>query len=78
MKAFNHQDASKKEFTSLNDDLETSAWKSQFFSGLMMPIMMFIGNLSYVAICILGGIKNFKWRFWIRVYSNVHSIYKNV
>ncbi len=57
IKAFNHQDASKKEFTSLNDDLETSAWKSQFFSGLMMPIMMFIGNLSYVAICILGGIK---------------------
>lgn len=57
IKAFNHQDASKKEFASLNDDLETSAWKSQFFSGLMMPIMMFIGNLSYVAICILGGIK---------------------
>ncbi len=57
IKAFNHQEASKKEFDSLNDDLEASAWKSQFFSGLMMPIMMFIGNLSYVAICILGGIK---------------------
>ena len=57
IKAFNHQEASKKEFDSLNDELEASAWKSQFFSGLMMPIMMFIGNLSYVAICILGGIK---------------------
>lgn len=55
MKAFNGEKKSIQKFTSLNDVLYSSAWKSQFLSGLMMPIMMFIGNLGYVAVSILGG-----------------------
>ncbi|MCJ8013980.1 ABC transporter ATP-binding protein/permease [Paenibacillus sp. KQZ6P-2] len=55
MKAFNGEEESVKEFDKHNDKLYSSAWKSQFLSGMMMPIMMFIGNLGYVAISILGG-----------------------
>ena len=55
MKAFNGEARSVKEFETYNDTLYSSAWKSQFLSGLMMPIMRFIGNLAYVAIAILGG-----------------------
>ena len=53
--AFNGQERSEKTFDQYNRSLYQSAWKSQFLSGLMMPIMQFIGNLGYVAICILGG-----------------------
>ena len=42
-------------FTELNDTLYNSAWKSQFLSGMMMPIMTFVGNLGYVIVSILGG-----------------------
>jgi ATP-binding cassette subfamily B multidrug efflux pump len=55
MKAFNGEADSVAIFSKLNDTLFSSAWKSQFLSGLMMPVMNFIGNLGYVAICILGG-----------------------
>ena len=55
MKAFNGEGESVERFDGLNDTLYTSAWKSQFLSGLMMPIMTFVGNLGYVAISILGG-----------------------
>lgn len=55
MKAFNGEEKSVKEFDKLNDHLYGSAWKSQFLSGLMMPVMRFVGNLGYVAICVLGG-----------------------
>ncbi len=55
VKAFNGVQKSVARFDSLNDTLYSSAWKSQFLSGLMMPIMGFIGNLGYVAVCILGG-----------------------
>jgi ATP-binding cassette subfamily B multidrug efflux pump len=55
MKAFNGEAKSVEKFSSLNNTLYDSAWKSQFLSGLMMPIMGFIGNLGYVAVCILGG-----------------------
>ncbi|MGN0537161.1 MAG: ABC transporter ATP-binding protein [Acutalibacteraceae bacterium] len=55
MKAFNGEQASIETFEEYNDQLYTSAWKSQFYSGIMMPIMNFIANLGYVAICILGG-----------------------
>ena len=43
-----------------NDKLYDSAWKSQFFSGMMMPIMQFIGNLGYVVVAILGGFLTIK------------------
>jgi ATP-binding cassette subfamily B protein len=55
MKAFNGEQASVEKFDGLNVVLWDAAWRSQFLSGLMMPIMMFVGNLGYVAVCILGG-----------------------
>lgn len=55
MKAFNGEAESVERFDGLNDTLYSSAWKSQFLSGLMFPVMNFVGNLGYVAICILGG-----------------------
>ena len=55
MKAFNGEEESIKKFDESNTVLHDVAWKSQFLSGLMMPIMMFIGNLGYVAVAILGG-----------------------
>jgi ATP-binding cassette subfamily B protein len=55
MKAFNGEEKSIRIFDGFNETLHDSAWKSQFLSGLMMPIMMFIGNLGYVAVAVLGG-----------------------
>ena len=55
VKAFNKEDDVIDEFDRDNDRLYRSAWKSQFLSGMMMPIMQFIGNLGYVAVVILGG-----------------------
>ena len=55
MKAFNGEEKSVEQFDVYNDTLYDAAWRSQFLSGMMMPIMMFIGNLGYVAVCILGG-----------------------
>jgi ATP-binding cassette subfamily B protein len=55
VKAFNGEKRSIEKFNGLNNTLYGAAWKSQFLSGLMMPVMMFIGNLGYVAVAILGG-----------------------
>ena len=55
MKAFNGEEKSVEEFDKLNKVLYRAAWKSQFLSGLMMPAMTFIGNIGFVAMCILGG-----------------------
>ena len=55
VKAFNGEARSIRQFTESNDKLYKTGWKSNFLSGLMMPITMFIGNLAYVGICILGG-----------------------
>ena len=55
VKAFNKEDDAIDEFDRDNDRLYRSAWKSQFLSGMMMPIMQFVGNLGYVAVVILGG-----------------------
>jgi len=55
VKAFNKEDDVIDEFDRDNDRLYRSAWKSQFFSGMMMPIMQFVGNLGYVGVSILGG-----------------------
>jgi ATP-binding cassette subfamily B protein len=55
MKAFNGEEESIKKLDESNNTLYEVAWKSQFLSGLMMPIMLFIGNLGYVAVAILGG-----------------------
>ena len=55
MKAFNGEAKSIAKFDESNTPLHEAAWKSQFLSGLMMPLMMFVGNLGYVAVAILGG-----------------------
>jgi ATP-binding cassette subfamily B multidrug efflux pump len=55
VKAFNGEAKSIAQFDEINGVLYESAWKSQFFTGLLFPIMNFVGNLGYVVICILGG-----------------------
>ena len=55
VKVFNGEEKAIEEFKKSNNELYTSAWKSQFLSGLMHPIMNFIGNIGYVAIALLGG-----------------------
>jgi ATP-binding cassette subfamily B protein len=55
MKAFGGESAALAEFDRINGELYHSVWRAQFLSGLMMPVMGFIGNLGYVAVCILGG-----------------------
>jgi ATP-binding cassette subfamily B protein len=55
MKAFNGEQESVETFEKYNTTLYTSAWKSQFLSGLMMPVMTFVGNVGYVGVSILGG-----------------------
>ena len=55
IKAFNKENDVRREFHETNETLYKSAWKSQFLSGLMQPIMMFVGNLGYVAVAISGA-----------------------
>ena len=55
VKAYNGGKNAKKTFENINDSLYDSGWKSQFLSGLMMPIMGFIGNFGYVAVCVVGA-----------------------
>ena len=55
MKAFNGEDRSVQQFDEINNVLYDSAWKSQFLTGLMFPLMNFVGNLGYVVVSILGG-----------------------
>lgn len=55
VQAFNGEDESIEIFEKVNSELHSSAWKSQFVSGMMQPVMMFIGNLGYVVVSILGG-----------------------
>ena len=60
VKAFNGEKRSVDQFNLLNQTLYNSAWKSQFISGLMMPIMNFVGNLGYVGVAVLGGVLAFR------------------
>lgn len=55
VQVFNGEEESIDKFRKLNSELYDSSWKSQFLSGMMMPVMTFVGNLGYVAVCILGG-----------------------
>lgn len=56
VKAYNGEKKAKAEFHRRNDRLYDCAWKSQFMSGLMMPLMIFIGNFAYVVVCIVGAV----------------------
>jgi ATP-binding cassette subfamily B protein len=55
MRAFNGEEKSAEKFDSYNNVLYGAAWKSQFLSGMMMPVTFFVGNIGYVAVCVLGG-----------------------
>lgn len=55
IKVYNGEEKAKKTFDKINEKLYESAWKSQFLSGLMMPLMGFIGNFAYVTVCVVGG-----------------------
>ncbi len=55
MKAYNQEQRATEEFSVINENLQSSAWKAQFFSGLAQPVMGFIGNLGYVFVSIVGG-----------------------
>lgn len=55
VKAYNGEQKAMATFSEINDRLYTAAWKSQFMSGLMMPLMNFVGNFGYVAVCVTGG-----------------------
>ncbi|MEI6144117.1 MAG: ABC transporter ATP-binding protein [Candidatus Berkelbacteria bacterium] len=65
MRVFNGEQQSVSKFKKINSKLYGSAWKSQFLSGLMMPIMTFIGNLSFVGVSVLGGWLAIKGRIQI-------------
>lgn len=56
VKAYNGEAQARRKFQEMNSKLYESAWKSQFYSGLMMPLMTFIGNLGYVAVCVTGAV----------------------
>src|SRR5947209_4229393 len=56
VKAFGHEDRSIDEFTNLNENLYNAGWRAQFASGMIMPLMRFIGNLGYVFVAVVGGI----------------------
>ena len=56
VKAFGHEKKAIKEFDDINENLYNSAWKAQFMSGLIMPLMQFINNIGYVIIAVVGGI----------------------
>lgn len=58
--AFNGEEKSIEKFNDINEKLYDASWKSQFLSGMMMPLMNFVGNLGYVGICILGGFLSLK------------------
>lgn len=56
VKAFGHEDISIAQFHDLNENLYNAGWRAQFISGIIMPLMMFIGNLGYVLVSVIGGI----------------------
>ena len=55
VKTYNGEEKSAETFRKFNDQLYNTAWKSQFLSGLMMPVMRIVGNIGYVAVCVVGG-----------------------
>jgi ATP-binding cassette subfamily B protein len=56
VKAFGHEEKANEEFDRLNENLYTSGWKAQFVSGIIMPLMRFVGNIGYVFVAVVGGI----------------------
>lgn len=80
IKTYNAIDETKDKFKLVNKDLQTTGWKSQFFSGIMHPIMAFAGNLGYVIVCVVGAVLAIKGKvefgvitsfmIYIRLFTN--------
>lgn len=75
VKAFNKEEAVIEEFEKTNAQLYNSAWKSQFISGIMMPIMQFVGNIGYVMVALLGGFLTIKGQIQI---GDVQSFFQYI
>lgn len=58
VRVFNKEETVTKTFRETNEKLYQSAWKSQFFSGMMMPVMQFVGNIGYVMVALVGGCRS--------------------
>ncbi|GEO47463.1 ABC transporter ATP-binding protein [Companilactobacillus kimchii] len=67
VKTYNYTNQARQEFTQLNDDLQTNVWKSQFLSGIMQPLMNFIGNFGYVMVSVVGAVLVLKGQISIGV-----------
>ena len=65
VKVFNKEDDAVEAFNQVNKELYNTAWKSQFFAGMMQPIMQFVGNLGYVVVAILGGYMTIRGRIQV-------------
>ncbi|NLK38796.1 MAG: ABC transporter ATP-binding protein [Clostridiales bacterium] len=74
VKAYNAGDELRREFRDINKRLYATGWKSQFMSGLMMPLMHFVGNLGYVAVCVVGAalVMNGKITFGVIIAFTVY------
>lgn len=77
VKVFNREEAVTREFDEQNSKLYESAWKSQFLSGLMHPIMSFVGNIGYVGVAILGGYLTVKGRIEIGQIQSFFQYIRN-
>ena len=77
VKVFNKEETSLEEFQKTNNKLYESAWKSQFFSGMMMPIMGFIGNIGYVMVALLGGFLTIQGRIQIGQIQSFFQYIRN-
>ncbi|AUI71880.1 ABC transporter ATP-binding protein [Companilactobacillus alimentarius] len=56
VKTYNYTNEARTEFEEMNDDLQSNVWKSQFLSGIMQPLMTFIGNFGYVMVSVIGAV----------------------
>ncbi|WP_312111602.1 ABC transporter ATP-binding protein [Brevibacillus reuszeri] len=56
VKAFGREEQAIEKFEAINEKLYNSGWKAQFISGIMMPLMMFVGNIGFVLVCVVGGV----------------------
>ena len=78
VKAFNKEDAVMATFEETNKKLYESGWKSQFFSGMMMPIMQFVGNIGYVMVALLGGFMTIKGAIEVGDIQSFFQYIRNV
>ncbi len=78
VKAFGHEQKSVEKFDNINESLYESGWRAQFISGIIMPMMSFIGNIGYVLISVVGGIMVMRRTIDDRGCSGIHSICQTV